>query len=48
MATQAQSKTQDKSQPAPLREGYQPVGAKVDLSKVKPPRQATAAHKPSK
>lgn len=45
---QAGSKTEDKISYIPSGGGYQPVGAAVDLSKVKPPRQETAAQKPKK
>lgn len=33
---------------SPFRKGYQPTGDRVDLSKVKPPQQGTAAQKPKK
>jgi len=46
MPAQKELKTEKKPSQAPLREGYQPVGARVDLSKIRPPKQETAAKKP--
>ena len=46
MVEQRQTDTQSQPAEASVRKGYQPTGAKVDLSKVKPPRQGTAAQKP--
>ena len=46
MPAQKQLKTHDKTSQVSLREGYQPTGDKVDLSRIKPPKQETAAQKP--
>ena len=46
MVEQRQTDTQSQPAETPVRKGYQPTGAKIDLSKVKPPQQGTAAQKP--
>jgi hypothetical protein len=46
MVEQRQTDTQNQPAETHVRKGYQPTGSRVDLSKVKPPRQGTAAQKP--
>ena len=46
MVEQRPTDTQSQPTEVPVRKGYQPTGTKVDLAKVKPPRQGTAAQKP--
>ena len=46
MVEQRQTHTQSQPAETSVGKGYQPTGAKVDLSKVKPPQQGTAAQKP--